>query len=89
MSNFIDPSRVSKKAAEAETEAAEDKKLETITVGFHGLMDLCGVYSEDRFSRKWMHGIQPKSDYFDVNDNGDGTYTIRGTPKSLDPARKD
>ena len=60
-----------------------DKNLEIIAIDFHGLMDLIGCYSEDRFSKKWSFGIQPKDEYFDVNQNEDGTFTIQGNPKAF------
>tara|TARA_Y100000034_G_scaffold87648_1_gene105102 strand:+ start:423 stop:701 length:279 start_codon:yes stop_codon:yes gene_type:complete len=61
------------------------EELRTVTLDFHGLMDLCGVFSEDQFSGKWHHGIQPKGSYFDVIDNEDGTFLVRGTSESFAP----
>lgn len=64
------------------------EKLKTVTVDFHGLMDLIGCYSEDRWSKKWMFGIQPKNEYFNVNQNPDGTFTIQGGAESFQALEK-
>jgi hypothetical protein len=61
------------------------EELKTVTLDFHGLMDLIGCFSEDRWNKKWMFGIQPKENYFDVNQNEDGTFTVQGTPESFGP----
>lgn len=69
------------------TKKARSGHREEKTVGFHGLMDIIGCYSEDNFSRKepYHHGIQPRGKgYIDVRRNDDGTFTLRGDPDDLE-----